>query len=560
MSENFRVSELLLRRHLAGLQVSRVPHRFTDVLILGTGVAGLSAALEASRDPETAVLLIAKDELEETATRYAQGGVAAALDPKTTGDSVAQHAEDTLKVAAGLVDEEVALTTATEGVERVSELIERGTRFDRNPDGDLHFTLEGGHSFPRILHRGDTSGQEIGRALLEAVLARPNITVLPHTFAIDLLTRDNRARGALLSRPDGNLEAAWARSTVLATGGVGRIYRETTNPQVNTGDGIAMAFRAQATLQDLEFIQFHPTTLYLAGADRFLITEAVRGEGGVLRDAAGHRFMNRFHSLADLAPRDVVSRGIITVMREQGENKVFLDLSAIAPEKIRKRFPKILEILNGFGVDILREPIPVRPSAHYSIGGVQTDLRARTSLRGLFAAGEVASTGLHGANRLASNSLLEGLVFGHRAGKEARLEAKETSTPTPFCIASKPAAPPTHAALDLEDLTQSLRSLLWKDVGLERDAVGLKAALQQIESWIPYVLGSSFHGAPSWTVQNMLLTAYLLTVSALRREESRGVHFRVDFPERDDTRWQRHNILTQADITKGASAKFDKGK
>jgi len=548
MSENLRGPQLLLRRYLAGLQVSRIPHRFTDVLVLGSGVAGLSAALEASRDGETAVILIAKEELEETATRYAQGGVAAVLDPGTTGDSVGQHAEDTLKVAAGLADEDVVQTTAREGVERVGELIERGARFDRNPDGDLHFTLEGGHAFPRILHRGDTSGQEIGRVLLDAVLAQPNITCLRHTFAVDLLTRDDQARGALLSRPDGSLEAAWARSTVLATGGVGRLYRETTNPQVNTGDGVAMAFRARVTLQDLEFIQFHPTTLYLAGADRFLITEAVRGEGGVLRDAAGNRFMHRFHALAELAPRDVVSRGIVTVMREQGENKVFLDLSAIAPERIRLRFPKILEILNGFGVDILRESIPVRPSAHYSIGGVQTDLQARTSLRSLFAAGEVAATGLHGANRLASNSLLEGLVFGHRAGKEARLAAKEASTPEPFCVESQPSPPSKYAALDLEDLTQSLRSLLWKDVGLERDGAGLEAALRQIESWIPYVLGSAFHGVPSWTVQNMLLTAYLLTLSALRREESRGVHFRVDFPERDDTRWKRHLRLTQADI------------
>jgi L-aspartate oxidase len=518
------------------------------VLILGSGVAGLSAALEASRDPETAVLLIAKEDLGETATCYAQGGVAAVLDPEATGDSVAQHAKDTLEVAAGLANEEVARTTAEDGVERVNELIERGARFDRKPDGNLHFTLEGGHTFPRILHRGDTSGQEIGRVLLEAVLAQPNITVFRHTFAVDLLTRDGHTRGALLSRPDGELETAWARCTILATGGVGRLYRETTNPQVNTGDGIAMAFRAGVAVEDLEFIQFHPTALYLAGADRFLITEAVRGEGGVLRDGAGNRFMHRFHALAELAPRDVVSRGIINVMREQGDNKVLLDLSAIPPEKIRLRFPKILEILKGFGIDILREPIPVRPSAHYTIGGIPTDLQARTSLRGLFAAGEVASTGLHGANRLASNSLLEGLVFGHRAGKAARLEAKEDSTPEPFSVGSKSSSPSNYTALDLADLTQSLRSLLWKDVGLERDGAGLQAALGQIEAWIPYGLGSAFHDVPSWTVQNMLLTAYLLTLSALRREESRGVHFRVDFPERDDTRWQKHLSLTQADI------------
>ncbi|MBI4606392.1 MAG: L-aspartate oxidase [Planctomycetes bacterium] len=556
MPDNISVPPHLFGRHLVRFKVSQVPHRFTDVLVLGSGVAGLSAALEASKDPGIEVLLVAKDKLEETATAYAQGGVAAVLSPEATGDSADQHAADTIAAADGLADEEAVKVTVIEGVERVRDLLALGAAFDRDEDGRVHFTLEGGHTFPRILHHGDTTGKEVERVLLEAVLERPNVTVLHHTFAADILTRDGEARGAVLSRPDGELEAAWARRTVLATGGAGRLYREATTPQVNTGDGVAMAFRAGCVLQDLEFVQFHPTTLYLAGADRFLITEAVRGEGGVLRDGAGERFMHRFHRLAELAPRDVVSRGIITVLRERGENKVFLDLSAIPPERIRSRFPRILEILRGFGIDILRDPIPVRPSAHYSIGGVVTDLFGRTSLRGLLAAGEVASTGLHGANRLASNSLLEGLVFGHRAGRLALQEARTAPAPEPFSVPGPPpAAGPKPAALDLGDLTSSLKSLLWQKVGIERHGAELAAALGQIRSWMPYALGSSFHEVPSWTVQNMVSTAYLITLSALRREESRGVHFRTDHPSRDDTRWQKHTTLSQADLRDATAAR-----
>ncbi len=539
----------LLRRYLVSFRVSKIPHRFTDVLIIGSGVAGLSAALAASDDPGIEVLLVAKDALEETATIYAQGGVAAVIDPEATGDSLSSHVKDTLSASDGLADEEAVQLTATEGVVEVQRLLEMGANFDREPSGKIHLTLEGGHSHPRILHRGDTSGREVERVLLDAVLERPNITILAHTFAVDLVTRSGEVMGAVLLRPDSELECAWARRVVLATGGAGRLYRETTNPKVTTGDGIAMAFRAGAALQDLEFMQFHPTTLYLAGADRFLITEAVRGEGGVLRDGAGNTFMHRFHPLGDLAPRDVVSRGIVTVMRERRENKVWLDLSAIAPEKIRARFPRILEILRGFGIDILKEPIPVRPSAHYSIGGVKTDLEGRTTVPGLFAAGEVSSTGLHGANRLASNSLLEGLVFGHRAGRRAAAEARGCAAPEPFSVEGSPTSPgPKAPALDLNDLTVSLKSLLWLKVGLERNGPELSSALKQIASWVPYVLGSDFHEVPSWTLQNMLVTAYLLTISALRREESRGVHFRTDFPRRDDARWHKHQTVTRDDL------------
>ena len=549
----------IYRRYLDTFQVSRLPHRFADVLIIGSGVAGLSACLAASEQPEIQVLVVTKDSLEESATRWAQGGVAAVLRPEQNQDSLDQHIEDTRVAAAGLADEEAVRRTVVEGVERVNHLLELGAEFDRDPHGELHFTREGGHSAPRILHREDSTGQEIERVLIESIRRRKNVYTLEHTFALDLLTQEGVTRGALLCRPEGRLEAAWAPTTILATGGAGRLYRETTNPAVCTGDGLAMAFRAGTVLQDLEFVQFHPTTLYLAGAERFLITEAVRGEGGVLRNGSGEAFMARYHELGDLAPRDVVSRAILDVIRQQKENAVWLDLSGIESERIRSRFPGVLVFCMKFGIDILKDPVPVRPSAHYSIGGVRTGAHGETSLAGLLAAGEVASTGLHGANRLGSNSLLEGLVFGHRAGL---LAASGTGAlPQPFSTRETSEVisttrlddrnsggrrmPDSQGGINLEDLGRSLKSLLWYKVGVERNGEDLRAALEQIGHWAPYCLGKQFSTPESWSLQNMLQTAYLITLSALRREESRGVHYRSDFPERDDVRWKQHSTISR---------------
>jgi len=553
-----RGAAALRRRYLTGFEQAKIPHRFTDVLILGAGAAGLSAALAVAEFEDLEALVVAKTDLDESATRHAQGGVAAVVFPERTGDSVDRHVEDSIACAAGLADEDAVRVTVEEGVERVRALIEKGAEFDRNEAGLHQLTREGAHSFPRILHRGDSTGKEIERALVEAAGKLPNVLCLASTYAVDLLTVDGSCRGALVQDRWGDLQAIWARRTILATGGAGRLYRETTNPEVCTGDGVAMAFRAGAELRDLEFVQFHPTTLYVAGADRHLITEAVRGEGGRLVDGDGHPFMERFHKLADLAPRDVVSRSILEVMKETGANKVWLDLSQIPEKQVRERFPGILDLCAGFGIDIVNEPIPVRPSAHYSIGGVATDLDARTSVPRLFAAGEVASTKLHGANRLGSNSILEGLVFGHRAGLGAANEVRATRDREPRCafpVALDRAAdtgvitPDDASSLfDLDDLVRSLKSLLWYKVGVERVGSELESALLQLRAWMSLPLRSQFSDPRSWTVQNMLQTAYLITFAALRREESRGVHSRADFPERRDASWQRHTTLSRDDF------------
>ncbi len=541
----------LQRRYLASFRVSQVSHRFTDVLVIGSGVAGNSAAIHAASVPGIEVLLLAKASLEECSTFYAQGGIAAVLAPEEHEDSLDSHIEDTIEAACGLADPEVVRLVVEEGVGRVEELMGWGARFDRK-DGRIQFTREGGHSRPRIVHTGDTTGKEIERTLLAQVQKAPAILPLRETFAIDLITRGGECRGALVHRPSGDLQAVWAKRTILATGGAGRLYRETTNPTVTTGDGLAMGLRAGATLQDLEFIQFHPTTLYVAGADRFLISEAVRGEGARLVDKNGERFMIRYHLRGEMAPRDTVSRGIMKRMSELGDNKVFLDLSAIPSERILERFPAIREFCLGFGIDILREPIPVRPSAHYTIGGLRVDQVGHTDVPGLFAAGEVTASGLHGANRLGSNSLLEGLVFGARAGEQAAQEARGTALPPePFEPGTEEIWPGDIKGkdhLDLADLRSSLQSEMWRRVGIERTGEDLRRTLRQIEEWVPYVLGATFHHPVGWTLQNMMATGYAVTLSALRREETRGVHFRADFPERDDVRWGRHQEMKLEDL------------
>lgn len=524
------------RRYLVAFNTANLAHLFTDVLILGSGAGGLSAALAAAESAE--VLVATKDTLQESNTYHAQGGVAVVLDPR---DSHESHVRDTLDCGQGLCDPDVVRTVVETGTEVVRDLIERGAEFDR--DGDkIASTFEGGHSFPRIIHaRGDATGMEIELALTQAVCAHPLIRILPKAFAVDVITIQGRCLGALIYRQPEGLEVVWAKATILATGGAGQLYRETTNPRIATGDGLALAYRAGAELRDLEFVQFHPTTLYVAGATRSLISEAVRGEGGILRNGRGERFMPRYDPRAELAPRDIVALSILREMRATGDTCVYLDVTHLAPDLVRSRFPKITELCAFFDLDITKDWIPVRPSAHYMIGGVTANQNAETTVPGLLACGEVSSTGLHGANRLGSNSLLEALVYGRIAGRRAaELSAEYGSERVgPYHTRSKLVSPKV-GYLDMTDVKNSLKSLMWRSVGLERNQSTLAVSIDMIDFWNRYVMDKEFSDPESWEIQNMLTTARNVAELALRREESRGCHFRSDFPERNDALWKRH--------------------
>ena len=432
---------------------------------------------------------------------------------------------------------------------RINELIAWGTRFDAR-DGALELGREGGHSHHRIVHAlGDATGREVMRAVIERARALDNLEVWPDTFTIDLVAHEGRCRGALVWNQAHGKTLVWAKQTILATGGVGQIFRESTNPPGASGDGMALAWRAGAEIRDMEFMQFHPTVLYIAGGARSLITEAVRGAGAWLVDRDGRRFMPDFDDRAELAPRDIVSRAITEVMHRTHHSNVYLDLSHLDPAVVRQRFPGMAEICAKFGLDLARDRIPVRPGAHYMIGGVTVDDHGRTSVPGLLAAGEVTSSGLHGANRLASNSLLEGLVYGARAGETASAAVVATGGAedrdtfhVPAIANPKQNGPVDGVAsetLDLVDIRNSLRALMWRQVGVERTGPHLGEALEAVEGWCRYVLPRQFADPTGWQLQNMLEVAQLMIRGALAREESRGVHFRSDNPEADD-QWRMH--------------------
>jgi len=522
-------------RYLCGFDSLELPHRLTDVLVVGSGVAGLRCALEVSRSAK--VLLVCKDEPHETITALAQGGIAAGF----TKEQVASHVADTLKAGCGLCDAHAVETILAEGRRAVEELEEFGVRFDRTDDGRYALAMEGGHSEARILRAmGDATGHEIERALLERARATASIGFLPRAFVVDLITVDGRCVGALVQMERGERLLVWARAVVLATGGAGQVYRETTNPEISTGDGVAMAFRAGAEIADMEFVQFHPTVLYVAGAIRALISEAARGEGAHLLNRHGERFMLRYHPAGELAPRDVVSRAIIEEMKRTSDTQVYLSCAHLDGERIKKRFPGLVRLCAAFDLDFSRDRIPVRPAAHYFIGGVRTDLNGRTTLEGLYACGEVAATGLHGANRLASNSLLEGVVMGRRTGEAVVLDMRKRGV-----VVRKMAAepPPRTERILVRDVEDSLRALMWWNVGIERDHTSLKEALERIGFWCRYVLWNRFEGIVGWRLQNMLTVGYLVALAAQKREESRGVHWRSD-SKGSVADWQRHIVMT----------------
>jgi L-aspartate oxidase len=542
-------------RYLVQFGPKQTPHLFTDILVIGAGIAGLRAALEVPANLD--VLVVTKDSIQQSNSTYAQGGIAGVMSPE---DRFENHIEDTLTAGAGLCDRPIVELVVREAPNQIGDLIRFGTHFDEE-GGQLALTREGGHSHRRIVHAlGDATGYEVMRAIIERAKQAPNITLWDKTFTIDLVTSNGEpggvsprsCLGAVVWRPRRGKLLIWAKQTMLASGGCGMVYRETTNPPVATGDGMAAAYRAGAELRDMEFMQFHPTVLYVAGSSRFLISEAVRGEGAYLRDKNGERFMLAEDPRAELAPRDVVAQAIVRCMDRTQHPNVYLDLAHIDPAKVLQRFPGIAKVCRRFGLDITKDRIPVRPGAHYMIGGVTVDAEGKTTVPGLWAAGEVTSSGLHGANRLASNSLLEGLVFGTCCGRGAA----EAATRMPDSFAVPPVVsrfePEKDTSLDLADIRNSLRSLMVRKMGVVRDQAGVQEAQQDVDFWCQYVLAHEFAGRRGWELQNLLTIARLMIGSALTREESRGVHFRSDFPKRDDERWLRHVVSPEARSDAGA--------
>jgi L-aspartate oxidase len=510
------------------ISFSSPQHLRTDFVVVGAGVAGLRAAIELADAGR--VLVIAKDTLRESSSEYAQGGIAAAL---SDDDEVELHEHDTIVAGDGLCDIDAVHTLVEEGPAAIEQLIEWGTAFDRE-GSKLLFAREGAHSRNRVLHaHGDSTGREILRTLLNRARSFQNISFQSFAAVTDLLIDDGEATGVCaLDEANGSTVLVEARAVLLATGGLGRVFENTTNPDVATGDGVACAYRAGAAISDIEFVQFHPTALYVTGAPRFLLSEALRGEGAYLRNAAGERFMKRYHPFKELAPRDVVSRSIIMELRASGDPSAFLDLTHLPPGFVRERFPRIYETCRRYGIDLEITPAPVRPAAHYAMGGVQTDLFGRTTVRRLYAAGEVACTGVHGANRLASNSLLEGVVFGARAGQMMASFSDQW-----------PRHAGEHTTALFPDITErELRAIAWNSCGILRSGPELSAAHTRL-------LSRSFHpldeaDRSTFELRNMHQVASLISLAALAREESRGGHYRIDFPQKSPA-FERHSVITR---------------
>ena len=528
-----------LRRYLVNIDSVSTQQLFTDCLVIGAGVAGLRTAIEAANNCN--VIIVCKGTLEDSNTWKAQGGIASVLDKADTFES---HIEDTLNTGCGICDESVTDLVVRQGPQLIRQLLDWGAEFDM-ADGHIATTLEGGHTHPRIAHaHGDETGRIIADALIKKVRQNADIRIVENFYTIDLLTNDDGCCIGIIGHDKQGLQIVWSANTILATGGAGQLYRETTNPEVATGDGIAMAYRAGAVLQDLEFMQFHPTTLYIAGASRALITETLRGEGAVLLDNKGRRFMKDYHESAELAPRDIVSRAILAQMLKTKSTHVYLDVRHFDKKHFAERFPLINELCESFDIDISRNLIPVRPSAHYMIGGVKTDSTTKTSIKNLYACGEIAATGLHGANRLGSNSLLEGLVFGKIAGHKATQDTKAGLSHIKHPLTKYQIPHSDRTRLNTVDVRNSLRALMWRNVGITRRAKPLIEAQEIISFWQRYVMDKIFDEPAGWECQNMLTVCQLMAYSAQKREESRGVHFRSDFPNTDDEHFKKHIEIT----------------
>jgi L-aspartate oxidase len=518
-------------RYLSNFDLAKLPQVSCDVLIVGTGIAGMYTALKCRHIGR--VIVLTKRKLEESNTEFAQGGIAAAIGTK---DSPRFHFQDTLEAGAGLCDEAAVEVLVEEGPDCVRELIAMGTQFDKTEEGEYALTREGAHSQRRILHaRGDATGDEVRRALQQKVYDE-GIIVYENQYIVDVLTHEGRCIGMLALDQQDRLTAYLARATVLGTGGAGQLYINSTNPEVATGDGIAIAYRAGAAIRDVEFIQFHPTALYGEGSPKFLISEAVRGEGALLLNKNGERFMPEYHPRAELAPRDVVARSIVDQMRKTNHPCVYEDARAIP--NLTERFPGIYAACLKRGIDITKDLVPVAPAAHYIMGGVHTDVNGHTSIPGLYACGEVACTGIHGANRLASNSLLEGLVFGRRIAQALEKELPPAPTASRnFGWRSAPAIPDRPLNL----LWAEIQQLMWDKVGIIRTAEGLQRAIDRLVQ-ITESLTGALHTREGYQVANLATVALLVTQAALERTESRGGHYRLDYPLRNDAEWQERHV------------------
>jgi L-aspartate oxidase len=541
-------------RHLRAFETRGLPQSFADILVIGTGIAGDAAILAAARTGAS-VLALTKDARLEGNTLYAQGGLAAAVG---RDDSLETHVADTLAAGDGLCHEDVVRSVVAEGPRALAELASAGVPFDRERDGSPSLSQEGGHGVRRVAHaRGDATGRQIEIALTRVVGETRGVQVTDGAFVIDLLTDAGRCVG-VLAEVRGELRVVWSSAVVLATGGAARLFRESTNPAVTTGDGIAMAYRAGASLRDMEFMQFHPTVLYVPGAPRKLVSEAARGEGAMIVDPRGERFLTAFDPRGELAPRDVVSRSMVAHMSAHGFTHVYLDLRHIEPARLAERLPVVLETGRAVGIDVTKELLPVRPAAHYTIGGVVADADGRTDLPGLLAAGEVTSSGLHGANRLASNSLLEGMVSGGRAGRAAAAEAARVGRPTARDLAADGPGP-AAGELDVNDLLRSVESLVWRKAGVQRDEKDLADALSELRRWNRLELTRTMPEKRGVEAQNLCILAELLVEAALLRRETRGVHWRTDHPRRDDAAFRVHVVQRRGEPTRLVPLPASKG-